>query len=222
MLQGLKWDNEFGEALGFDERIYRILTKRYQNLPSNGGGGGGRKKPGFDMPTNLSTIEMDKIDAEYLEAQFKVVTLKDISTQEDQLIRQAKAIEEIKKNIGVLPARKQKYARQVLDDVKSGILIVEEGKTFLTYIQEYSDRAIKKMIKDFVGNFGIDAEAFYHLYINTIDGKVDTIKLEEIEKTADIHKAKEYFDIKSILSVRGKLHTELKTFVEEQKAEPLD
>lgn len=222
MLQGLKWDNEFGKALGFDERIYRILTKRYQDLPSNGGGGGGRKKPGFDMPTNLSTIEMDKIDAEYLEAQFKVVTLKDISTQEDQLIRQAKAIEEIKKNIGVLPARKQKYARQVLDDVKSGILIVEEGKTFLTYIQEYSDRAIKKMIKDFVGNFGIDAEAFYHLYINTIDGKVDTIKLEEIEKTADIYKAKEYFDIKSILSVRGKLHTELKTFVEEQKAEPLD
>ncbi len=129
---------------------------------------------------------------------------------------------DIKKNIGVLPARKQKYARQVLDDVKSGILIVEEGKTFLTYIQEYSDRAIKKMIKDFVGNFGIDAEAFYHLYINTIDGKVDTIKLEEIEKTADIYKAKEYFDIKSILSVRGKLHTELKTFVEEQKAEPLD
>ena len=47
-------------------------------------------------------------------------------------------------------------------------------------------------------------------------------KLEEIEKTADIHKAKEYFDIKSVLSVRGKLHTELKTFVEEQKAEPLD
>lgn len=35
---------------------------------------------------------MDKIDAEYLEAQFKIVTLKDISTQEEKLVRQANAI----------------------------------------------------------------------------------------------------------------------------------
>lgn len=222
MLQGLKWDNEFGAKLDFNERTYRILTKRYQDLPSNKGGGGGKKKPGFDMPTNLSTIEMDRIDAEYLEAQFKIVTLKDISTQEEQLIRQAKAIEEIKKNIGVLPARKQKYAKQVLDDVRSGILIVEEGKSFLAYIQEYSYRAIKKAIEDFTVNFGIDADAFYNLYINTVDGKIDTIKLEAIERTADMDKVKDYFGAKSILSVRGKLRTELKAFVEERKAEPLD
>lgn len=97
MLQGLKWNNEFGAPLNFEERTYRILTKRYQDLLSNGGGGGGKKKPGFDMQTNLSTIEMDKIDAEYLEAQFKIVTLKDVNAQEEQLIRQAKAIEELRK-----------------------------------------------------------------------------------------------------------------------------
>ena len=56
--------------------MYRILNKRYQDLPSNGGGGGGKKKPGYNIPTNLSTIEMDKIDADYLEAQFKIVTLR--------------------------------------------------------------------------------------------------------------------------------------------------
>ncbi len=173
MLQGLKWNNEFGASLNFEERTYRILTKRYQDLPSNGGGGGGKKKPGFDMQTNLSTIEMDKIDAEYLEAQFKIVTLKDVNAQEEQLIRQAKAIEEIKKNIGVLPAAKQKFARQVLEDVKSGMLIVEDGKTFLTYIQEYSDRVIKRTIENFVVNFGIDADVFYELYMNTVDGEVD-------------------------------------------------
>ncbi len=222
ILQGLKWDNEFGAMLHFNERTYRILNKRYQDLPSNGGGGGGKKKPGFDMPTNLSTIEMEKIDAEYLEAQFKIVTLKDISTQEDQLIRQAKAITEIKKNIGILPVRKQIYAKQILDDVRSGLLIIEKGKTFLTYIEEYSDRIVKKTIRDFALNFGIDAEAFYDLYKNTINGKVDTIKLEAIEKTVDIDKVKAYFGVKNILSVRGKLHTELKTFVEEQKAELIE
>ena len=218
-MQGLKWNNELGASLGFEERTYRILTKRYQDLPSNGGGGGGRKKPGFDMPTNLSTIEMDKIDAEYLEAQFKIVTLGDISEQEEQLIRQAKAIEEIKKNIGVLPAGKQKFARQVLEDVKTGMLIVEDGKTFLTYIQEYSDRVIKRTIENFVINLGIDADVFYELYRNTVEGEVDTVKLEMIEKTADIDKAKAYFGTKNMLSTRVKLHTELKKFIEEQKAE---
>ena len=219
MLQGLKWDNEFGASLNFDERTYRILTRRYQDLPSNGGGRAGKKRPGFDMPTSLSTIEMDKIDAEYLEAQFKIVTLRDISTQEDQLYRQVTAIEEIKKNLGILPARKQKYARQVLEDVKSGILIVEEGKTFMTYIQEYADRVIRKAIEVFTANFGIDADIFYDLYVHTMGEKVDAIKLEVIEKSADINKVKEYFDAKNMLSARGKLHAELKRFIEEQKAE---
>ncbi|MBR6623366.1 MAG: type I restriction endonuclease subunit R [Ruminococcus sp.] len=219
MLQGMKWENEFGKKLDFDERTYRILNKRYQDLPSNGGGGGGKKKPGYNIPTNLSTIEMDKIDADYLEAQFKIVTLRDIAKQEDQLLRQANAIEEIKKNIGVLPESKQKYAKQVLEDIRSGILIVEEGKTFLTYIQEYSDRSTIRSIELFAAKFNLDFDLFYSLYSTTIDGKVDTLKLEAVEKTADLEKAKQYFNTTSNLAVKGKLHNELKTFIEEKKAD---
>ena len=37
--------------------------------------------------------------------------------------------------------------------------------------------------------------------------------------SADINKVKEYFDAKNMLSARGKLHAELKRFIEEQKAE---
>lgn len=223
MLQGLKWDNEFGRQLNFEERTYRILNKRYGDLPSNSNsGGGGKRRPGYDIPTNLSTIDMDKIDADYLEAQFKIVTLKDISKQEDQLIRQAKAIEDIKKNIGVLPARKQKYALQVLDDLKSGMLIVEEDKTFLAYIQEYSERSIRKSIEHFTAFFGIEPDEFYELYTSAVDGKVDTIKLEAIEKKADIKKAKAYFNSVNTLSVKGKLHSELKSYIENHKAESTD
>lgn len=221
MMQGMKWDNEFGKQLDFDDRTYRILDKRYQDLPSNGGGGGGRKKPGYDIPTNLSTIEMDKIDADYLEAQFKIITLKDIAKQEDQLLRQANAIEEIKKNIGVLPEKKQKYAKQVLDDIKSGILIVEEGKTFLTYIQEYSDRNIRKAIEQFTAIFDINFASFYDLYMRTVDGRIDNIRLEAIEKSANLEKAKQFFNTNNALNVRGKLHNELKSFIEEKKADLL-
>ena len=139
MLQGLKWDNEYGSQLEFDKQTYNILTMRYDDLPSNRGNGGKKtKKPGWDMTTNLTTYEMDKIDAEYLEKQFRIVTLKDVTEKEEQLFRQAAAIEEIKKNIGVLPARKQKYALEVLEDVRAGSLLVEEGITFMEYIEEYA------------------------------------------------------------------------------------
>ena len=60
---------------------------------------------------------------------------------------------------------------------------------------------------------------FYELYMNTVDGEVDTVKLEIIEKTADVDRVKAYFGTKSVLSTWGKLHKELKKFIEEQKAE---
>ena len=89
----------------------------------------------------------------------------------------------------------------------------------MTYIQEYADRVIRKAIEVFTANFGIDADIVYDLYVHTMGEKVDAIKLEVIEKSADINKVKEYFDAKNMLSARGKLHAELKRFIEEQKAE---
>ncbi len=78
---------------------------------------------------------------------------------------------------------------------------------------------LRTAIEVFTANFGIDADIFYDLYVHTMGGKVDAIKLEVIEKSADINKVKEYFDAKNMLSAGGKLHAELKRFIEEQKAE---
>lgn len=217
MLQGLKWDNEYGLKLDFDEKTYRILTMRYQDLPSNRGNGGKKtKKPGWDMNTNLSTFEMDKIDADYLEKQFRIVTLKDVTEKEDQLFRQATAIEEIKKHLGVLPARKQKYALQVLDDIKSGLLLVEEGKSFMEYIEEYSGRSIRKSIEAFTSNFGVSTDAFYDIYCSTGDFM---IALSNLEKTADINKVKEYFSVSSDMRAKALLHDAFYSYIKEQKAD---
>ena len=47
ILQGFKWNNEYGTRVDFDEKTYRILTMRYKDLPSNRGGGGSTAKPGY-------------------------------------------------------------------------------------------------------------------------------------------------------------------------------
>ena len=220
MLQGLKWDNEYGKRLDFDKQTYSILSMRYEDLPSNRGNGGKKvKKPGWNMFTNLTPHEMDKIDAEYLEKQFRIVTLKDVTKKEEQLFRQAAAIEDIKKNIGILPIRKQKYALQVLDDIKKGVLLVEEGKKFMEYIEEYAGKTIRKAIESFTENFGISSDDFFAIYTSTGDFM---IALSNLEQTADMDKVKKFFNITSGMKAKAMLHDTLYNYIKEQKADAVE
>ncbi len=54
------------------------------------------------MNTNISTMEMEKIDAEYLEAQFRIITMEDVEDSDDYDELKSAAIKEIKKNLGML------------------------------------------------------------------------------------------------------------------------
>lgn len=213
ILQGFKWNNEYGKKVNFDDTIYRILTMRYNDLPSNRGSSGGNptRKPGYILKTDISTIEMNKIDADYLEAKFKIVTMKDIVNVEQNAKKMA-AIHDIEVRLGALPEIQQKYARQILEDIKNGSLEVAGGKTFWQYIQEYQERAIQTNIHQFAEKFGIDETEMLKLYTTT--GKeVDELWLDNLEKTADPEKLRLYYK-SSLLKARAKLHQDLKTYIE--------
>ena len=217
MLQGFKWNNEYGAKADFDEKTYRILTMRYKDLPSNRGGGGATAKPGYVLNTDLSSMEMDKIDAAYLEAQFKIVTMKDISNIEKDAKKMA-AIHEMEANLGVLSEVQQRYARQILKDIKDESLEVVEGKTFLQYIQEYQERAICSSIHAFAANVGIDESEMYALYVSAGAHSVDILRLEHLEKTADPEKLKDHYG-GTVFKARIKLHQDIKDYIEGRKAD---
>ena len=217
ILQGFKWNNEYGAKVNFDEKIYRILTMRYKDLPSNRGGGGSMARHGYIVNTDLSTMEMDKIDAAYLEAQFKIVTMKDIENASKDAKKIA-AIHEIESNLGILSEIQQRYARQILEDIKNGILEIIEGKTFLQYIQEYQEKAIRSNIRVFTETTGVDEEEMFALYIATGKHEVDALKLERLEATAVPEKIKAYYNV-SIFKARIKLHQDLKEYIENRKAD---
>lgn len=217
ILQGFKWNNEHGAKLNFNEKTYRILTMRYKDLPSNRGGGGGNAKPGYVLNTDLSTMEMDKIDAAYLEAQFKIVTMKDIINVEKDA-KKMQAIHEIEANLGILSEIQQKYARQILADIKSGTLELVDGKTFLQYIQEYQEKAIRESINAFADNIGLNEDQMFDLYVATGPHEVDDLKLERLEATADNNKLKAYYQV-SVFKAKIKLHQELKEYIEKRKAD---
>ena len=220
ILQGFKWNNEYGLKVDFTEKTYRILTMRYKDLPSNRGGGGSTSKPGYVLDTDLSTMEMDKIDAAYLEAQFKIVTMKDIVNVEKDAKKMA-AIHEIETNLGVLSEIQQKYACKILEDIKRGILGVVEGKTFLQYIQEYQEKAIRSNIHKFAENVGVDEDEMFALYVSTGKHAVDVLWLERLEATAIPERLKAYYNA-SVFKARIKLHQDLKDYIEDRKADELE
>ena len=220
ILQGFKWNNEYGTRVDFDEKTYRILTMRYKDLPSNRGGGGSTAKPGYVLDTDLSTMEMDKIDAAYLEAQFKIVTMKDIINVEKDAKKMV-AIHEIETNLGILSEIQQRYARQILKDIKTGTLEVVEGKTFLQYIQEYQEKTIRSNIHAFADIFGIDEDEMFSLYVATRKCEVDVLRLDRLEATANKEKLKSYYNA-PIFKAHVKLHQDLKEYIEGRKADNLE
>ncbi len=217
MLQGLKWSNKYGKALDFNEKVYKILTMRYNDLPSNQGGGKRNPKPGYDMHINLSTMEMEKIDAEYLEAQFRIITMKDLESAEYEELKAA-AIAEIKKNLGMLTEIQQKYAKLVLADIENGTLTVERDKRFLDYIHEYMEKVRKSNIVSYAEKLGMDSDLLYILYTEYNSGDVDTLKLETLKKTVNKDLLKAYYGC-SELKARIQLHTDLRKFIEERQAD---
>lgn len=220
ILQGFKWNNEYGAKVNFNEKTYSILTRRYKDLPSNKGGGGSNTKPGYILNTDLSTMEMEKIDAAYLEAQFKIVTMKDIINIEKDTKKMA-AIYEIETNLGILSEIQQRYAKHILFDIKKGILDIVDGKTFLQYIQEYQEKSIRSNISIFAKNVGIDENEMFALYVATGNHKVDALWLERVEKTANKEKLEAYYNT-SIFKARIKLHQDLKDYIEERTADKLE
>ncbi len=219
-MQGFKWNNEYDAKLNFDEKTYRILTMRYNDLPSNRGGGGSKAKPGYVLDTNLSTMEMDKIDADYLEAQFKIVTMKDVVNVEKDAQKMT-AIHEMEANFGVLSEEQQKYARQILEDIKKGTLALVDGKTFLQYIQEYQEKTIRANIHEFAENVGIDETEMYALYVSTGKNEIDGLRLDKLENSASPDKLTAYYKV-SIFNARIKLHQDLKEYIENRKADELE
>ena len=192
---------------------------RYNDLPSNQGGGGKRtQKPGFNLNTNISTMEMEKIDAEYLEAQFRIITMEDVEDSDDYDELKSAAIKEIKKNLGMLTEIQQRYAKIVLSDIENGILIVEKGKKFMDYIQEYMERIQHEKIKNYADQVGLNPDRLFDLYREYTSGEVDPLKFERLKQSVDIERLKKYYNCVEF-KARIRFHVELKKYIEERKAD---
>ncbi|MDD6283567.1 MAG: DEAD/DEAH box helicase family protein, partial [Oribacterium sp.] len=210
ILQGFKWSNEWGKKTDFDETTYKTLTMRFSEIPGSGGHRPPVFKPGFGLDTDVSSARGAQIDAEYLEARFRILTTSEVINSE--------IVQDIKSHLGTLPEILQQYALKVLADVENKKLSVEPGKRFMEYIHEYQEKHIFSAIKEEAEKFGLNEQLFLEIYKNTGSNGIDQIKLKKLENSADINLVMEYFKTSKLMA-KIKLHAELSNFILDHKAE---
>ena len=222
-LQGFAWNNSYGAKLNFDEKTYKILGMRYQDLTHRGGSGGGVPGTGYNLPTILSEMAMDKIDSDYLESHFKIV-IPIISGSDEE--EKEKAIETFKKELASLPGIQQVYALKIIDDIKNGVLVVDHSKTLLEYINEYMAKDTSDKIQEMANAFGLNFDEFKNI-VTTSKNEMELNEHDRFNtllKTVDTNKANKYFLDKEGVDLQGlklksRTNRELKEFILGKKEE---
>ena len=153
-LQGFVWGGQLEDKLHFSKDTYDRLEKRYHDLVSHGHNGIDRRL-GYDLDTSLSSMSMQKIDADYLEKLFGNIAPKLYDLDEKEKVYY---ISQIEKELGRLSEVEQKYARMIINDIKMGVLKVEFGKKLSDYIFEYYEKDRDNKLNELVENLGINKD----------------------------------------------------------------
>ena len=173
-IQGFTWDKtsySFSHADGtsstvqiaLSETIYLILALRYKELFSSGGGGDEHEvELPYEIDTYLTEINTDRIDADYMQSRFEKYTrlLNSGASQEDIY----RALGELHKSFATLTALEQRFAAQILHDVESGSLLLQEGKTLREYLTQYMEREKNDRIHLFALQMGVNEDALRSIY----------------------------------------------------------
>ena len=103
------------------------------------------------------------------------------------------ALGNLHKSFASLPKEKQKYANILLNDINSGDIIIEVGKSFMDYITEYETNAANDQIKKLSNYFGLDEKKLRHLMSLPLNESNlnEYNRFEDLLNSVDKQKAKE-------------------------------
>lgn len=207
-IQGFKWNksvykfvNEDGEkyeiVMNFDETAYLILVQRYKEIPSGDSPQTGGGEIPYDLVGYITEIDTGRIDADYMNSRFEKY-LKLIHSDEASEERKELALNELHKSFATLNQEEQKYANIFLHDLQRGDVFVENGKTLRDYITEYQFKAKDDQIHRFAVMIGVNEDKLRNMMdLKLTEANINEFgRLDELKKSIDKSKAKEYFEQK--------------------------
>ncbi len=203
-VQGFIWkkteydfvNEETGEetsiTLLLNETTYKILVLRYKELFEVGPGTDGEDSP-YDLAGYITTIDTDKIDADYMNSRFEKYKKALISGSPEDIDA---AKEELHKTFATLTQEEQKYANIFLHDIQTGDVKAETGKTLRDYINEYMKKAKDDQIFRLSTVLGLDEKMLRNIMALKVDeASIDEYsRLTNLKDTVDKNKAKVYFE----------------------------
>lgn len=208
-VQGMQWDKrdyKFIDETGgsyeittdFDKNAFLIMAQRYKELSEgDGGDGGDQGELPYDLVGYLTEIDTGVIDAEYMNSRFnKYLKLLKQDGVPGELLEQAKA--ELHKTFAVLSQEEQKYANIFLHDIERGDVIPNGEKTLRDYITEYQYQAKNDQVHRLAVALGLNEEKLREMMgLSLNEFNINEFgRLDELKKSVDRQKAKEYFEAK--------------------------
>ena len=234
-LQGFKWEldcntcvkndscvdkNTCVYKLPYTEEVYKVMEMRFKDLRhKKGGNTGGNSSFGFDLTSVKSEMAMEKIDEDYLESHFKKVVPIIISNEYTENEKD-NAIKEFEAELPKLSMLNQKYALNIISDVRKGLLKIEGDKTLMQYIYEYKQKELDKIIFEKANLFGLDKVLLKEIYLTSKNERDlnEHQRFERLKNGADYVKVISYFTEKdnkqyNMFTAKIKLDKELKDFI---------
>lgn len=199
-LQGFDWNKVIvSDEIGKDgievkvtEKEYLTLLMRCNEMAKRGKERNRAGAFAYDIGVNLSAIQNEKITAEYLDRKFKIWTdyrngKNPIKEREEELLK------ELEKNLSTLSEDDQNLAREIIRDIETGRLEVEEGKTFRDYIASYGESRKNREIRDPVEKLGVDEEKLRDLVMNKPKYYKEGGRAVALENSIDDKLARKYY-----------------------------
>lgn len=194
------------------EEEYKILCIRYAELMKEIIRNKSDDTP-FEIDTAITTIQVAKIDNDYMNARFDRFKKINFSKEEQEVIDTALA--EVFACFKYLTEEEQRFAQMVISDVQNGELDVNNQNTLRDYITEYASREQNKTIKDFADTFGLNYESLKKLVSMNSENIAD---LNILKQGVDINKTIEYIknkdgEILTPLKAKSKLDSLIREFI---------
>ena len=189
----------------FSETTYLILALRYKELFSGGEGCGSPEEDlPYDIDTYLTEINTDRIDADYMQSRFE----KFLRLLNDQAPQAAmtQALADLHKSFATLTQKEQSIAKQILFDIQSGELMLEDGIQLRDYINEYMEREKNDRIHRLAEAIGADESRLRQLYDQqpTASNLNEFGRFDALVETVDRNKAKAFIEAQRGESIRAR------------------
>lgn len=177
----------------FTESMYHAWLLRYHELTQTGEGGGTPDEVPFDINYRLMQKDAKRIDHNYINHNFSRLML---SLEKDDADEQIRIKNDLHRSFANLSRKKQDYANMVINDLENGTLIVEEGKEFTDYINEYQERSENRHVTKIGDAFGIDEEQLrLMMHLNITKRNINEFgRFDKLKETADKNVAKDYLE----------------------------